>query len=348
MSDVIKLRTIGEIEDEAAAWVWRLDGRSLTAPEQREFDAWLKRDPRHRHAFDELGGVWAALDELEEAKRDEKIATFSTPVPVSVPRARTYQWAAGLAAAVLLAFGVQLWLQRGLEEQSVATAIGQQRTLALADGSVVNLNTNTILETHFLRHSREVRLVKGEAHFVVAKDADRPFRVHAGETVVRAVGTQFAVRMTEMDDVEVVVAEGRVEVTATPEPGAQPRAKVEDGLSVPVREPAVVPLTAGHWLESDGAAVRVAAIDSDRLAKTLAWREGAVIFDGEPLSRAVETLNRYTEQRLVVVDPVVADMRVGGRFRTNDIERFLSALQVALPVSVRRTDNDIVYIEQRR
>src|SRR5229473_648456 len=118
------------------------------------------------------------------------------------------------AAAVLAAVAVgAIWLQQGGgESQTLATAVGQQRNVTLADGSTVTLNTNTILETDLRRRTREIYLRKGEAHFQVAHDRSRPFLVHAGDAVVRAVGTAFEVRVLTDQHVDVVVDEGRVEV----------------------------------------------------------------------------------------------------------------------------------------
>src|SRR5690606_3498898 len=76
MNDVRALRTLAEIEEEAAIWVWRLDDESVSARVKAEFGAWLQADVRHAKAFDELGGVWRSLDQLSDAKRHERIATF--------------------------------------------------------------------------------------------------------------------------------------------------------------------------------------------------------------------------------------------------------------------------------
>lgn len=374
MSDVIKLRTSADIDDEAAAWVWRSDG-GLSPAQRREFDLWIRCDPRHRRAFEEMGGVWTALDGLAEAKRDEKLATFTRPHPRPAPQRRFSPWPAAAAALLVAALGTQVWMYLRSEAQTIATAVGQQREVTLADGSVISLNTNSIVETSFTRAVRDVRLIKGEAHFSVAKDADRPFLVHAGDAVVRAVGTRFMVHLKDADDVEVIVSEGRVEVTtdpaiettaaaavsrttvvgaaaiARPVPGGRPTSGTSLSAAA---QPDQLPVSTGTIARAsqrvivDGASVSVDTLDAATLSRQLAWREGAVVLDGEPLSQAVEMLNRYTELRLLVSDPAVARMRIGGRFKANDVEGFLHALQAALPVSVRRTDNGLVYIEPRR
>ncbi|MCD7097832.1 FecR domain-containing protein [Stenotrophomonas sp. MMGLT7] len=348
MSDVLKFRSLAELEEEAAAWVWRLDDEDV-APEVRvEFEQWLRRDPRHRRAFEELGGVWQSLDELAEAKREEKVATFvaeerrlyarAAPKPMRSRLRKLVPWA--MAASVAVVAGSLSWYQHGSESQTLATAVGQQRSVALADGSVVQLNTNTILETHFSRGRRVIQLEKGEALFKVAHDGERPFFVQAGDTVVRAVGTEFNVRLRDSRDVEVIVTEGRVEVTSQAGSPAKTAAGPGSGAVAPSE------LGAGQRFEA-AAASPVATIAPASVSNALAWREGAIVFEGEPLVRAIAELNRYTDTRLVVADASIQDLRVGGRFRTGDVDGFLEALTNAFPITVHRTSDHLVYLQAR-
>jgi transmembrane sensor len=335
MSEIVRLRTRADIEEEAAAWVWRLDRATVAAADRQAFEAWLRQDPRHRRAAAEFSTVWAALDGLAEAKRDEKIATFTQ---TALPSRRRHPQAWWLAAAAVLAAVVvgTIWLQQGRELQTLATAVGQQRNVTLADGSIVTLNTNTIVETDLRRHERQIYLRKGEAHFQVAHDRSRPFLVHAGDAVVRAVGTAFEVRVLTDQHVDVVVNEGRVEVQTT----------------ATIARPAVATtlraLNAGERLSASGQDYAVTPITAQQLSSELAWREGAIVFDAEPLADAIAEIERYTDARIVVSDPEIAALRVGGRFRTGDVQEFFDALQTALPVSIRRTAAGVVFIDPRR
>src|ERR1700733_990748 len=213
MSEIVKLRTRADIDEEAAAWVWRMDSAGIDATDRQAFEAWQRQDPRHRRAVSELSAVWNALDGLAEAKREEKIATFANTAQAARPHHPQRLWIAAAAALAAVAIGVgAIWLQRDSELQTLSTAVGQQRNVTLADGSIVTLNTNTIVESDLRRRTREIYLRKGEAHFQVAHDRSRPFLVHAGDAVVRAVGTAFEGRVLADEHVDVVVNEGRVEV----------------------------------------------------------------------------------------------------------------------------------------
>ncbi len=338
MSGVVKLRTRVEIDEEAATWAWRMDSAAVTPAERQAYESWLRQDPRNGRAAREMAQAWRALDSLADAKRDESIALSEPVAKLAVPR--RHWWLA--AAAVLAAVAVCVaWLQRASELQVLATAVGQQLNVTLADGSVVSLNTNTIVETHLQRRAREIYLRKGEAHFQVAHDEARPFYVHAGDAVVRAVGTAFEVRVLADQHVDIVVNEGRVEVR----PAAM-TAALQSGGDTARAAATVRAISAGQRLSTASKDLTVTRISEQQLSSELAWREGAIIFDGEPLADAVAEIERYTDARITISDPNVAALRVGGRFRTGDVREFFDALQAALPVNVRRTA-DGVLIEAR-
>jgi transmembrane sensor len=342
MSQIFKLRTRSEIDAEAAVWVWRMDSDTVSAANQDAFESWLRRDARHRRAYEELTHVWTGLNGLAEAKREEKIATFTRTSTGFRPAGRKAWWAAA-AAALVMGIAVAAWMQMGSELRTLATAVGQQRSVTLADGSVVSLNTNTIVETNLRRSVREIYLRKGEAHFQVAHDRSRPFLVHAGDAVVRAVGTQFEVRIRSNQHVDVVVNEGSVEVRSevAAEPASPAHAARVTGRSL------VHTLGAGQQLMAMGNEYSVVPVSTHRLSSVLAWRDGAVVFDGEPLSDAIAEIGRYTDARIIVNDSQVAALRVGGRYRTGDVQAFLDALQTAFPVVIHHGPNGVVFIDPR-
>jgi transmembrane sensor len=337
MSEVVKLRTQADVDEEAAAWVWRLDSAAMSATGRQDLELWLQQDPRHRRAFDELAKVWGVLDKLAEIKQSETLATLGAAGPLR--SSRRLSWWMAAAASIALAASVLMWLHQWTESQTIETAVGQQRIVTLADNSIVTLNTNTVLDTDLTRHTRDVYLRKGEAHFQVAHDRSRPFLVHAGEAVIRAVGTQFDVRIHTDRHVEVLVNEGRVEV--------QPVSPAADTASPNVRRaPTPRVLSAGEELSTRSADYGVVPVVPQQLANQMAWREGAIVFTGEALGEAVAEVERYTDIRIVVTDPQVAALHVGGRFKTNDLQGFFDALQAALPVSVR-TAEGFIYVEPR-
>jgi transmembrane sensor len=346
MSEVVKLRTRAEIDEEAAAWVWRMESGPAGGADAAGFEAWLRQDPRHRRAVEELTRVWDALDGLAGSHRAGSMTDLSGSgggAHVAAVRGRRY-WLLAAAAVLIATVGV-VWLYRANETQILATAVGQHRNLTLSDGTVLTLNTNTIVETNFGRRAREIYLRKGEAHFEVAQDRLRPFLVHAGDAVVRAIGTEFEVRVRADRHVDVLVTEGRVEVEPDV-PDAQPRAAGTAAGPVPVVS--VRAVHAGQQLTTATTDYTVVPVSPEQLSSELAWRDGAVVFDSEPLGEAIAEIQRYTDARIIVSDPSIGTLPVGGRFRTDDLQGFLDGLATALPVTIRRTPDGLVYVDPRR
>jgi transmembrane sensor len=347
MSEVVKLRTRAEIDEEAAAWIWRMESGPSGAADAAGFEAWLRQDPRHRRAVEELTRVWDALDGLAGLHRAGSMTDLSgsgSGAHVAAVRGRRH-WLLAAAAVLIATVGGVAWLYRGNETQILATAVGQHRHLTLSDGTVVTLNTNTIVETNFGRRAREIYLRKGEAHFEVAQDRLRPFLVHAGDAVVRAIGTEFEVRVRADRHVDVLVTEGRVEVEPDV-PDAQPRAAGAAAEPVPVVS--VRAVNAGQQLSTATTDYTVVPVSPEQLSSELAWRDGAVVFDSEPLGQAIAEIQRYTDARIIVSDPSIGALPVGGRFRTDDLQGFLDGLETALPVTIRRTPDGLVYVDPRR
>ncbi len=326
MSDIVRLKTQTQIDNEAAVWTWRLDSGELTAAERTDLDAWLRVDSRHRRTFEELSRTWSALEDLGQLLGEERIAAFVRPQRRRRLLRREY-WGAAAAAVLIVAFGTALWMMRRPGMQVISTAIGQQSHLQLKDGSQLTLNTNTLLAVRLTPGRRDVYLRRGEAHFDVVHDAARPFFVHAGDAVIRDVGTQFEVRLRSDRDIDVLVNEGQVEV----------------------RGPAAAAATAsaGEQLLIAGPHLEITPVSPRQIADDLAWREGALVFEGEPLSKALAEVRRYTRARIVLARPEVGSLHISGRFRTNDVPGFFQALQAALPVRVSRPEPGTVYIAPR-
>jgi transmembrane sensor len=346
MSHIVRLKTQTQIDNEAAVWTWRLDSGTMSAAERGELEAWLREDARNRRTFEELSRAWSALDRLSQgAQHDEGIIAVVQP-----QRRRRFfgrpskYWEAAAAAVLILGLGAALWSSRPPAMQLMSTAVGQQRHVTLADGSRLTLNTNTSLAVKLTAQRRDVYLRRGEAHFDVVHDASRPFFVHAGNAVIRDVGTQFEVRLKSDRDLDILVDEGEVQVqgsltaAAPADLGGHVRGESADWVRA---------LSAGEQLLVAGPHLEVVSVTPRQIADDLAWRQGALVFEGEPLSQALSEVARYTPVRIVLTGPKVASMPISGRFRTDDVSGFCQALQAALPVRVTRPQPGLIAIEPR-
>jgi len=327
--NVTEFPDLERAREEAAAWVARMD-RGLTAAERASLTAWCAASPANTRALRQLTEMWAALDVMRVLP--QVLPDAASEPQRRVQRARTPGAVAAIAASVLVATAAAWVLLRSGASQSevvtaavttYATAVGEQREVALADGSSLSMNTGSLVEVQALDgDARELHLLRGEAHFTVAHDASRPFRVRVGGRLVEAVGTAFDIRLHDAGHVEVLVTDGRVKLTT------------RDVISHADRGDAVT-------MANDGA-LRVNRLDQQALSERLAWRDGMIAFTGQPLSQALEEFSRYTPARFVVSDAATRMRPVGGTVPAGDVQSLLDALRTNLGlVSSRSADGSI-------
>jgi len=324
------------IPTEAADWYARLRAENVTELDAVRFRAWIAADSERRREFEQIDAFWDNLDAIEKSPevlreraaiaRRRALSAWPATVPSATRRRykRKGVWAA--AAAVLLVVGASLLVQRQSTDRYVTT-VGEQRSVPLADGSVVTLNTATEIRLHFSAGRRGVELVSGQANFEVAKDAGRPFVVTVGGSEVRAVGTQFDVYKSA-DKVTVTLIEGKVAITEAP---------VEAGASA-----LEVNLAAGEQLsyEMKTGAVRRANADIPRVS---AWRTRKLDFSDTPLTDAIAEANRYSRVQIQLNAPELQSARISGTFEVGRNDLFVEGLQTYFQLNVDRlADHRIV------
>ncbi|MEJ1977958.1 MAG: FecR family protein [Acetobacteraceae bacterium] len=315
----------GDIEAKAAEWVVRLGGGPLGDRERRALDRWLAESPAHATAFAYARSTWGELAALKAAP-GALFADVAALRGQDAPPARhgfpgwrvaspMMLHATALAAVLLVSAGLgAFWFGNPLVMLAAdyRTSPGESRTVTLADGSLIQLDTASALAVHFDGHERRVVLLAGEAYFTVAPmrgSETRPFVVMAANGTARALGTQFMVgRQNQMT--EVTVTEHQVQVAA-----AGPNAD----------KPGIVVLSPGQSVRYDRASGLGAVAETD-LARATAWRRGRLIFDKVRLADVVADLNRYRRGRIVIADSSLGDRRVSGVFETADPAGALAAI----------------------
>ena len=312
------------ILDEAMDWRLRHEEGELSPGEQDRFAAWLARSQQHRDAYAGLDEFWAATGALACHPR---YAMVLQRAEAAVDRGRITRraLAAGFAAAAVGLGGVGLYYQaapRPLATQSFRTAVGQQATVTLPDGSQVTLNTDTMVRTRADEDRRLVHLDRGQAYFKVARDRRHPFVVTAAGRTVTALGTAFDVRV-DRGELKVVLVEGKVRVEAAQpvRPAAAPAATARRAA------PMTTDMSAGSQLVArDDTEWRLTPTDIDR---ETSWLKGQLVFDSVPLGEVVEEMNRYSTRKIAIADPALAKRRVGGNFAPGDVHGFAMILQAA-------------------
>ncbi len=349
MSKIIPITNKQQIAEEAGLWLARIE-RGLCDEERKDIESWLAENAAHADALTELAYVWDDMAVLEELSDLFPLPECSPEKQASTPASSYLRWPVYAAATALALFVVTFTLTnvtdigssgnqeiaitsdhdlKTLESPSVAapqltgeryeTAIGEQSKVNLPDGSIVTLNTATRIFVTYDEGKREVILERGEGYFEVAKDHQRPFKVLVDNNLVQAVGTAFNVDYSNTRQLEVTVTEGQVKLVS-------PKKLKQILRSGSLSEESLV---------NSGQSATVASSDQHRLKNIskeeidtqLAWQQGMVIFEREPLKIALAELSRYTLVEFVLADRQMEDILVGGYFKSGDIEGLLLALK---------------------
>jgi transmembrane sensor len=305
-------------QDEAAAaeWLARED-RGLTAQEQDALQAWLSGSSLNRVAYLRLKAAW---------QRADRLAALKAPLPAR-PKARIWMQPAAVAIAaslVLLAGAGWFFFQHNLPAgRDYATGIGERQAVLLADGSQIELNTNTRLHAEVTKMGRIVTLESGEAYFDVVHDAERPFTVNAGNKRITDLGTKFSVFRKD-DDVRVVVQEGRVQVE-----------QIGQSLASPLVA------QAGREVISKGSETLLTSKPDHEISNDLSWRHGVLIFNQQNLAEVAEQFNRYNRRHIEVAGSA-RDIRIGGSFKADNLDVFVTLLHRGFGLSVNQQGDRII------
>jgi transmembrane sensor len=348
-----------QIYEEASEWLVDLRTEEVDAGARQRFETWLATSPEHVRAYLELSGVWEVVSAsspadassvdaliararavsnvvpLEHAKADETRDRESAAAPA--PRHRRMPrglWA--VAASILIAV-VMMGVWRYVQRDTYSTAIGEQRSILLSDGSTIELNARSSVRVRYSEAQRDIELLTGQALFQVAKDKRRPFVVKSDQTRVRAVGTRFDVNQRRRTTI-VTVVEGTVSVGAstppTPGSGATEGSAAVDAASreflLTAGEQAI--LTSGAPLPPKHADVTTAT----------AWTERRLIFEATPLDEVAEEFNRNNARQLVIEGEGLEDFHISGAFSSSDPEPLLRFLRAQQGIQIREQRERIV------
>jgi transmembrane sensor len=314
---------MSRIDEAAAQWVARLNGDDSVTT-RKAFEAWHEADPRHQGAFLRAEAAWMRLDRAQVMAHGRVLDDVLLTRREKRGRAgvtRRSVMAAGMAASVAGAAVAGYALKNRL---SVATRVGELRSVPLRDRSVASVNTDSRIEVDMTPQIRHVALVKGEAWFEVAKNPEAPFVVSAGDIRVRAVGTAFSVRRHD-SGADVLVTEGTVEAWNINDKDRR------------------VTLTAGHEAFVPVKAETVAVVyRPEEVERKLAWRDREIVLNSETLAEAVAEFNRYNDRQIVISDPALGAQKLVGGFHVDQPETFARAVHSALDVPVSLRDDRII------
>jgi len=348
-SNVVQFNSDERVLDTASEWLVKLD-RGLDNSETEALKTWLAT-PLHRDTFLEMVALWDKMSVLSELS---DIVPHTPELSVKQKAGNTISWKRPLAIAAsflvvgLLSFqGINLFspshqtapaTQIASYSLQVSTKAGEHKNITLEDGSTLWLNTNSQVNIAFTDTSRIIQLVKGELHIEVAKDKTRPLNVLAAGKAIQAVGTAFNVQY-HRGDLELVVTEGVVEVASYTLNKANGESIID-----PIIKPQAIPLMLVQGEKSLLSLPNstIETVSDEDIENDLSWREGKIVFRGEPLIDVIEEVSRYTDKTVVLGDAALANMQVAGLFNTNDVDALIAALADNLQISTDYSSDTIV------
>jgi len=311
-----------QIEARASEWLEKKCSGNWLPEDEAALDAWLAQSAMHEVAFLRLNSVWQYADRLAALPRlapaDSEASSRTGILPVFLRIAAIAGVIAVLGAGVLA-------LMPQPRDRVFATKVGGHETIAFADGSKIELNTDTTVRARMTTNARIVWLEKGEAFFEVKHDPAHPFYVMAGSHRITDLGTKFLVRR-DSGKLEVALLEGRVRFGAA------------DAKS---KSPATL-LKPQEMITATGSTMFVTRQSTAELAKELSWRRGLLVFRHTTLADAANEFNRYNRQKLLIADPAVAQLRIYGTFQTTNVKAFTDAARTIFGLHTEDDGDEIV------
>ncbi|MFA5632100.1 MAG: FecR domain-containing protein [Porticoccaceae bacterium] len=344
MTKIYEFSSQDKISDEASLWLSRLD-RGLSEDEKRILQQWMAIDIRHRQTLFAMAAVWDKMDSLSRLSDLFPTAGTRKIIPAD------YRRVAGIAIVFLgvAVSGLFLFLKESkdvlaaLQGNTVVyeTSVGGHSLVNLPDNSKVLLNTDSQIQVRYSDRQRDVILVRGEAHFTVAKDNERAFVVEAGGREIKAVGTAFNVKMNEENLIALIVTEGKVTV------GDKKAASVGK-LMTPFNLSEKTPMVSegeAAILTDDGA--KIIKIEPEKVAASLSWQQGNLVFQGETLEEAIKEISRYTTIDFEIADENLKNVRVAGLFRSDDINGLLVTLHENFNISSEKVEDKRILLKMQ-
>lgn len=317
------------LTDAALDWLFTLQAHPDDPELKARFATWRHADSAHDQAFARVAQAWS-LPEMDEVARrllDQKAPPtdwLGAAARRPAPRGRWTKLALAMAAALVLALGVQLYPGLALRwKADYLTLAGARQLVVLPDGSRMTLNTASAVALNFDGATRSVKLLQGEAYFDVVRDTSRPFTVTSHFSEVEVRGTAFSVRTDVTQDV-VVLERGHVDIVQLPDRRVQ--AALNPGESIVATAASLSPIRRADPETS------------------LAWLRGQLVFEDRPFDEVLDEVARYYGHAIIAANGGLAQIRVNGNYRLDDPERAVRSLATAAGASVTRLPGGILIV----
>jgi transmembrane sensor len=330
--------------EQATDWVAKAE-RGFTVDEQAAFDSWLAADPRHAESHFEAQVEWTSLDTLDECKPNFDINPNPDLLAPRPRRAvRRYISFAGIAAALMVGFTL-FWNSPVPDDSTVQTPGITYRSMAnekhfLSDGSSFYLLADSELEVAYTQQERSIRFIRGEAHFSVAHDPDRPFTVKSNAGKVTAIGTAFSVK--HQDDLwELFVTEGKVRVDAFVRPSSTDSREIPQAAELEAGEKMF------RSLINPTGALKISQFTAGELRTKLAWKDQIIDMVSAPLEEILEEFSRFNDREVIVLGQELRQTRMSVAIKPDNLDDFIDLLELSAGVKVSTTASGAIILSNQ-
>lgn len=376
------------LEEEACQWIVKFESDDEPSTEDvYQFNAWLGKSAVHRQTLLRLAKSWGDMDvmsglmiplghSLKPQRSKLKTLTLTPLLFVAgvlrllasgtqkLFRPRVVLPALSLVIILSLSFYGSIFPPQEANNIYV-TSIGKYSTHVLDDGSVLSLNSNSHVEVNYTPTKRVINLVKGEAHFDVTSDTDRPFEVYVGNRMVKAIGTAFSVYRLK-DNIKVLVTEGKVDLaviestllfkakTSTSGEASAEQNEAADAMedtvtviaSLEAGQSISIPVSS-NFIGSDSLDTPVVEYAQGDIVRKLSWLDGRLVFAGESLEEVVAEVSRHTPILIEVTDPELKKLRIGGQFQAGETDALFDVLESGFGVKITRINKGHVQLNAK-
>lgn len=324
----------------AARRLVQAQDKAFTSEDRKMLEIWLEQDPANRKAFEQMSDVWEHLGVVEPVFAPEKkyaprkMLTHQCEAEGRTSlkalfnlffRSNKIIAAACISLAILVLFCLPVIKMHFVEPvetfYSYNTAIGEQKTVNLSDGSILNMNVSSSVCVCMSKGYRRVQMNNGEVFFTVKPDSSRPFEVRTSKGLVRVLGTAFNIR-DRKGLVAVDVDHGKVQVKSAPKGPGDMRGRALTLLS-----------GQGADIDSTG---RLAPVRTSNIQQVLAWQQHQVVFKNTPLSSVLQELALYHNVSIKPAFEELGQKRVTGTFDMHNLEQTLGIIVTAASLQMEK------------
>jgi ferric-dicitrate binding protein FerR (iron transport regulator) len=288
---------------------------------------------------------------FEEQKFNHTLFSIQTEqevIPLKRSKFKLVMSLTGIAASLLIVFYFYLFNAKKSNdpvvnsELSYSSALGKKKSVILADGTKIILNSGSKLTVikDYNQSKRDVTL-EGEAYFDVVHNSQKPFIVHTAKISIKDIGTIFNVKAYATDKTtEASLIKGAVEITLNN--------KAKSKIVLTPNDKLVLLNSKDLNIADNQKAVKMPFIVRNITKNTYGnsvvetdWTQNKLSFNDQPFDEIAIQMERWYGVKINIINPAVKTTHFTATFDHEDITQVLEALKLSGNFNYRKEDNVI-------